>query len=282
MPVARVENEDSRTKRFNINYSGRASEPSVTQIQPFTDFSNANAPVTGNPNLSAEFTHELRMFYRNFNISGGNSFFVGVTGSLAEDKIVTNRTTSIDDSIGLIQATEYLNTDGVYNARGFYNFSKPFADRTFTLSFNGMASYNNNVSYVTTLANNSDLLTMATQRNIAKNWILSQGINFRYNPKETVEVTPGVRYTYNTTHNTVSSGSNRNVSTWALTLYGSVNLTPTWIFSADIAKTTNNGYNSSVDANPMIVNAYIEKQFFKGRNGAIRFQAFDLLNEQTN
>lgn len=282
MPVARVEYEMSRTKRFNINYSGRASEPSVTQIQPFTDFSNANAPVTGNPNLSAEFTHELRMFYRNFNISGGNSFFVGVTGSLAEDKIVTNRTTSIDDSIGLIQATEYLNTDGVYNARGFYNFSKPFADRTFTLSFNGMASYNNNVSYVTTLANNRDLLTMATQRNIAKNWILSQGINFRYNPKETVEVTPGVRYTYNTTHNTVSSGSNRNVSTWALTLYGSVNLTPTWIFSADIAKTTNNGYNSSVDANPMIVNAYIEKQFFKGKNGAIRFQAFDLLNEQTN
>src|SRR5690606_4369411 len=159
---------------------------------------------------------------------------------------------------------------------------KPFADRTFTLSFNGMASYNNNVSYVTTLANNRDLLTMATQRNIAKNWIFAQGINFRYNPKETVEVTPGVRYTYNTTHNTVSSGSNRNVSTWALTLYGSVNLTPTWIFSADIAKTTNNGYNSSVDANPMIVNAYIEKQFFKGRNGAIRFQAFDLLNEQTN
>ena len=280
MPVARLEYAASRTKRFDINYSGRANEPSVTQIQPFTDYSNVNAPVTGNPDLQASFTHELRIFFRNFNISGGNSFFVGVTGSLAEDQIVSNRTTTIDDSIGVINATEYLNTDGVYNTRGFYNFSKPFADRTYTLSFNGMVSYNNNVSYITAApAEGTDLIT---RRNLAKNWVLSQGMNFRYNPKETIEVSPGVRYTYNSTRNTVSEGSNRNVSTWALTLNGTVNLSPTWVFSADLAKTSNNGYNASVDANPMIINAYIEKQFFKGRNGAIRFQAFDLLNEQTN
>ncbi len=284
MPVARVEYEVSRTKRFNINYSGRASEPSFTQLQPFTDYSNANAPITGNPDLSAEFTHELRMFYRNFNISGGNSFFAGITGSLAEDKIVTNRTTFIDDSIGVVQATEYLNTNGFYNGRGFYNFSKPFANRTYTLSFGGMVMYNNNVSYVTSEAANQGGPLGQTLRNIARNWVLSQNVNFRYNPKETLEITPGVRYTYNTTANTVTSrnNANNNVSTWALTLNGTVNITPTWVFSADLAKTSNNGYTSSVGANPMIIDAYIEKQFFKGRNGAIRFQAFDLLNEQTN
>ncbi len=280
MPVARFEYEISRTKRFDINYSGRANEPGVTQIQPFTDFSNVNAPVTGNPDLQASFTHELRMFYRNFNISGGNSLFFGLTGSLAEDQIVSNRTTTVDDSIGVINATEYLNADGVYSTRAFYNFSKPFANRVYTLQFNGMASYNNNVSYITAAPTpGADLLT---QRNLAKNLILSQGLNFRYNPKETVEVSPGVRYTYNNTRNTVSSGNNRAVSTWALTLNGTVNLSPTWVFSADLAKTNNNGFNAAVGANPMIINAYIEKQFFKGRNGAIRFQAFDLLNEQTN
>jgi len=284
MPVARVEYEISRTQRFNINYSGRANEPSFTQLQPFTDYSNANAPVTGNPDLSAEFTHELRMFYRNFNISGGNSFFAGITGSLAEDKIVTNRTTSFNDSIGVVQATEYLNTNGFYNTRGFYNFSKPFADRTYTLSFGGIIMYNNNVSYVSSQVAGQDAPSWETLRNIARNWVFSQNVNFRYNPKETLEITPGIRYTYNTTTNTVTSrnNANNNVSTWALTLNGTVNLTPTWIFGADLAKTTNNGYTSSVGANPMIIDAYIEKQFFKGKNGAIRFQAFDLLNEQTN
>ncbi|WP_257659187.1 TonB-dependent receptor [Parapedobacter lycopersici] len=280
MPVARLEYEVSRTKRFNVNYSGRASEPGFTQLQPFTDYSNANAPVTGNPNLAAEFTHELRLNYRNFNIGEGTSFFVGLMGSLAEDKIVTNRTTSIDDSIGLVQAIEYLNTNGFYNTRGFYNFAKPFADRAYTLSFNGMIAYNNNVSYTTAGMPGGEAGTFATERNIARNWVLSQGVSFRYNPKETIEISPGVRYTYNTTRNTVSSGNNRDVSTWAVTLNGSVNFTPTWILGADFEKTSNNGYSSSVGANPMIINTYVEKQFLRGRNGAIRFQAFDLLNEQ--
>ena len=286
MPVARVEYQVSRTKRFNINYSGRANEPSFTQLQPFTDYSNVYAPVTGNPNLSAEFTHELRMFYRNFNVSGGNSFFAGITGSLSEDKIVTNRTTFIDDMNRIVQSTEYRNTNGFYNARGFYNFSKPFANRTYTVSFGGMAMYNNNVSYVTSQAANPGQSenTWETLRNTARNWVLSQNINFRYNPKETLEITPGVRYTYNTTANTVTTRNNvnNNLSTWAVTLSGTLNITPTWVFSTDLAKTSNNGYSRSVDANPMIIDAYIEKQFFKGRNGAIRFQAFDLLNEQTN
>ncbi len=282
MPVARLEYEVSRTKRFSVNYSGRANEPSFTQLQPFTDYSNVNAPITGNPDLAAEFSHELRLNYRNFNIGEGSSFFIGATGSLSEDKIVTNRTTSVDDSIGLVQATEYLNTDGFYSTRGYYNFSKPFANRTYTLTFGGMVSYNNNISFTTTEEDLAGTPILNTMRNVAKNWVLSQRLGFRFNPKETIDITPGVSYTYNTTQNTVSSGNNRNVSTWAVTLNGSVNLTPTWVVGADFAKTSNSGYNSAVDANPMIINAYIEKQFLKGRNGAIRFQAYDLLNEQTN
>src|SRR5690606_34744001 len=153
-----------------------------------------------------------------------------------------------------------------------YNFSKPYADRTYTLSFGGSVSYNNNVSFTTAEEDRGGTPTVNTTRNIAKNWVLSQRLGFRYNPKETIDITPGVHYTYNTTHNTTTAGNNRNVSTWAVTLDGSVNLTPTWIFGADLAKTSNSGYNRSVDANPMIINAYIEKQFLKGRNGAIRFQ----------
>jgi len=282
MPVARLEYQVSRTKRFNINYSGRASEPSFTQLQPFTDYSNVSAPVTGNPNLAAEFSHEVRINYRNFNVGEGTSFFVGASGSLSEDKIVTSRTTYLDDSLGMVRATEYLNTDGFYNTRGYYNFSKPFAARKYTLSFGGMVSFNNNVSYTAFRDPAQAGITPDMVRNVAKNWVLSQRLGLRYNPAETIDITPGLRYTYNTTHNTASSGNDRNVSTWAVTLDGSVNLTPTWIFGADLAKTSNNGYNSTVDANPMIINAYIEKQFLKGRNGAIRFQAYDVLNEQTN
>lgn len=270
MPIARFEYQPARGKSFNINYSGRANEPSFTQIQPFTDYSNVNAPVTGNPNLAAEFTHEVRLNYRNFDVGTGNSMFIGLNGSFTEDKIVTDRFTFIDDSLGLVQETQYLNTDGFYNTRGFYNYSKPFSDRKYVISLNGMASYNNNVSFTN------------AERNIARNWVLSQGLNFRYNPKETMEVVPGVRYTYNHMRNSISERNNNNISTWALTLYSNINLTPTWIWGVDLEKTSNNGYSAAVSANPMIINTYLEKQFLKGRNGAVRIHAYDLLNEQTN
>lgn len=270
-PIASFEYKFSRTKSFSVRYSGRANEPSFSQLQPYTDYSNRNSLVTGNPDLDAEFSHELRVNFRNFNVGSGQSWFASLTGSVSEDKIVSNRLVRVDPELGVVQETSYLNTDGFYNLRGYYHYSIPFAERVYVLSFSGFAGYNNNISFTDDI------------RNIGRNWNLSQGLNFRYVPSESIEVTPGVQYSYNTTtHTGGRPGVNNDISTWALTLGSTFNLTPTWVISADMAKTTNNGYSSSIAADPLIINAYIEKQFLKGRNGAIRFQAFDLLNEQTN
>jgi len=63
-------------------------------------------------------------------------------------------------------------------------------------------------------------------------------------------------------------------------LIGSVNISPTLIFGADLSKTFNdgNGYNE----NPFIINTYVEKKFLKANRATLRLQAYDLLNEQTN
>src|SRR5690606_27771531 len=70
-PVARFEYKFSRTQGININYSGRSSEPSFSQLQPIRDISNPQFPVTGNPNLDAEFIHSVRVRYNNFNTETG-------------------------------------------------------------------------------------------------------------------------------------------------------------------------------------------------------------------
>lgn len=273
-PIARFEYKFSRTKSFSVRYSGRSTEPSFSQLQPFTDYSNRNNLVTGNPNLDAEFGHEMRVSFNNFNVGSGQSWFAAVTGSVTEDKIVSNRTIAVDPELGIVQNTSYLNTDGYYNLRAFYNYSIPFKNRTYVLSFNGNSGYNNNISYTDNV------------KGIGKNLQLSQGLNFRYNPKETIEITPGVRYSYNHTTNSATSSNRGSVSniinSWSYSLNTAINITPTLVWGGDLSKTTNSGYSSVVGANPFIINTYIEKQFLKGRNGAIRFQAYDLLNEQTN
>jgi len=278
VPVARLEYRPSRNKTFNVNYTGRANEPSFSQIQPFTDYSNANTTtgiitaVTGNPELDAQFTHELRINFRNFDMESGSSISASLTGTVSEDRIVNNRITTFDPDLGIVQETRYVNDDGYYQGRAFFNYNKPVFDKKLTLSYFGMGVYTNNVSFTN------------SERNIGKNWMLASRFGLRFNPKETVEVMPSVGYNYNTTSNSLASQSrlNRDIHSWNLSLFSTVNLSPTWIYGIDLTKTSNNGYTSSVDANPLIIDTYIEKQFLKGRNGAIRFQAFDLLNEQTN
>jgi len=269
-PIARFEYRFSRSKRLSLNYNGRANEPSYSQLQPVTDISNPQFPVTGNPNLDAEFSHNLRLRYNNFDFASGNSLFVMLSGTFTNNKVVSNRVQSFDPINGVVQATSYLNADGYYSTRGFYNYSKPFFDRKYVVSLNGSANFNNNISYTN------------DEENIAKNWVLTQGLNIKINPQEWLEVTPGVRYSYNTTTNTISDRNNTNIKTWSLDLDSKIYFVPTFVWGFDLSKMSNSGYSQNVDANPFIINTYVEKQFLQGNRGAIRLQAYDLLNEQVN
>jgi len=272
-PIARFEYKFSRTKNLTINYSGRSNEPSFTQIQPFTDYSNRNSPVTGNPDLAAEFRHEIRVNFNNFGTATGRNFMVGMSGNTIEDRIVSNRTVRVDPQLGVINETEYLNTNGYYQGNLYYNYQHPLINKTLVPTYGGFSRFENGVSY------NQD------NKIVSQNFMLSQNFRLRYLPTEKLEITPGISYTYNNTQNSNLGGrgaGNNEITQWAITFNGSVNITPTFFVGGDLAKTTNNGYSAVVGSNPFIINAYLEKQFLKGRTGSIRFQAYDLLNEQTN
>src|SRR5690606_14815845 len=133
----------------------------------------------------------------------------------------------------------------------------------YVFSINGSASYNNNISFTD------------DEKNTARNWVLSQGVNMQINPKEWLEVMPGVRYSYNTTNNTLNNRTNADISTWSFNMSSKIYFIPTLFWAVDLSKMSNNGYSQSVDANPFIINTYIEKQFLKGKNGSIRLSGFD-------
>lgn len=269
-PIARFEYRFSRTKRLSFNYSGQPNEPNYSQLQPVTDISNPQFPITGNPNLDAEFSHNLRFRYNNFDYASGNSLFVMLNGTMTNDKVVSNRVQSIDETLGVVQSTTYLNTDGYYSLRGFYSYSKPFLERKYVVSLNGSANFNNNISFTN------------SEKNAAQNWVLSQGLNIQINPREWLEVTPGARYSYNTTQNSIDNRNNLNIHTWSIEMDSKVYFTPTFLWGLNLNKMSNSGYTSSVDANPFVINTYLEKQFLKGNKGAVRLQGYDLLDEQVN
>lgn len=277
MPIARFEYKFSRQKNISINYSGQSNEPTLNQILPYAVGNSSTNITYGNPNLNPEFRHRVMMRYRSGDFQKGNTFFAMMNGNLTTDRIVSYVKRQRIENLGMVSQTQYLNeSDPVYNVSSFYHYGKSLKEKTYNIMLMGGVSYNKNISYIS-----QDLEETTGTKNIANNWVFNQGLMFRYNPSENLEINPGVRYAFNHTRNSMGTNNN-NVSTWTPTLIGSVNITPTTIFGADLSKSFNSGYGPLTSANPFIINTYIEQKLLKGQRGTVRLQAFDLLNEQTN
>lgn len=265
-PVVRFAYNFSRSRSLNINYSGNTTQPSFSQLQPVPDYSNQLYVTIGNPDLRPEFTNSFNMRYNNFDFISGNVFFGNLLFSFTNDKIVTN--TIPVGGLGR-QETRYLNSNGFYTASGFYNVSKPIRNRKYVFNLGGTLTYNNNVSYLN------------SEKNIGRNWLFIQRVATDIRIKKWLETTTGVNFTLNSTQYSLKSASLQNLSaqTWTFSHTTRIFLPRDFIISYDLDKTLNNGYSETVAVNPFIINATLEKQLFKKKNGSIKLQAFDLLNE---
>jgi hypothetical protein len=269
VPVARFTYKPSRSKEINFNYYGRNNEPGYQQIQPVADRSNPNNPVIGNPQLNAEFQHSFNLRFNNSDFQTGRTLFTNFNYSVTNDKIVTNLVRVIKNKIPTLE-THYLNSDGFYNMFGFYSYSIPMADRRYTLNLRGSARYNHNIAY-------SD-----NQENIGRNLVLSQRLRLLINPTPAFEVTPSFEFSRDANRNTLTTSRNSNttIRTYNVGAEGKITFLKSMVVGFDYTKAMNEGYTVAV-ANPQILNAYLEKQFFKDRSGTLRIQGFDLFNENT-
>lgn len=272
VPVARFSYKFSRTKEFNLYYYGRNTEPGYSQIQPVSDRSNPQYPIIGNPDLNAEFTHTFNIRYNNFDFKTGKSLFTNITASFTQDKIVLNTLLVRNPDKTITQETRYLNANGYYTLRGFYAWSIPVSARKYTFSFIGAANYANNISY----SNNIE--------NSGKNTTLFQRLRLIVNPAEWIEFNPSVGYMFNknTYSLTALNNNNNKITTWSLNAEGRFFFLKSMVLGVDFSKNYNNGYSGRVSSNPMILNTYLEKQFFKAKRGSLRLHGFDLFDENTS
>ena len=278
IPIARFEYRFSRQSNITVNYSGRATEPSVTQILPFEVSTNRTLTTIGNPELDPEFRHQVQMRLRSGDFQQGKTFFAMLSGDLTNNKIVSMNKRYTVEGDGIYQRVGYQNiSEPVYNIRSFYHYGRSFNDRTYNIMYGGGLMYNRNLSY---LATEEDTPLELYDKNTTNNLIFNQMLFFRYTPSEELEINPGVRYNYNITNSSLPQFEAPNVSTIAPTLVASVNLAKNTVFGVDLSKSFNRGYANN--ANPFIINTYIEQRFLTGQRGTIRLQGFDLLNEQIN
>ncbi|MFD0751957.1 outer membrane beta-barrel protein [Mucilaginibacter calamicampi] len=278
VPTARFIYQFSRNESLTANYNGSASQPSFDQLQPVLDNSNQFSKVQGNPDLKQQFNNNFSLRYNTFGVSSGNLFFVNLNYSNTKGAVVTR--TTYDGNSTLIR---YVNADGNYSYGGNITYSKPWAERKYTLTVNARTNYSNTVGFVDEIINN---VQTATQKNIAKNLSFTPGTRFRLDLTDIIDAQLSANYSINKTTNSVSlRNANQNVNTRNLDLgFQGKNYFGDWTVSYDITKQYNYGYNTTSGfsvPNPNIISAYVERRFLQGNKATIRLAAFDLLNQNT-
>jgi hypothetical protein len=279
VPTARLVYNFQKNHSLTINYSGNSSQPSFSQLQQQPDYSNPQNIVYGNPDLKPSFSNSVNLRYNQFDIASGNSLFTNLSFNTIEDQIVANTSpvvsntanggTDASTATSTRQQTRYLNTNGYYSMNGNYAFSKPFDNRKFTVTVNGGASYNNNVSYI------------EDERNLGKNWVFNQGAKLRVDIDSVMDTEISGNYSINATKYSLPSSINTDAKTWTIGLDGRNYFFYSWILGYNLTQTINQGFSSTVKANPTLLSSYVEYQFLKKNIASLRFQAFDLFNENT-
>lgn len=273
----------SRSQSLSINYGGSSNQPTYSQLQPVTDFSSASYPITGNPDLNAEYSNVFSVRYNKFDFASGNVFFSNLSFTQTNDKIVSNSInyprnyTPNHNFDGAIE-TQYKNADGYYAAQAFYVFAKPWAKRKYNLFFQGNVSYINNISYISNI--DATTFEMATEKNIAKTLVYTQGVRFRVTIADIIDAEANTSYTINHSDNSLSNANiNNNFRTWNLGVNGKNYFWKDWTLSYDYTKTLYYGFANA--KNPNIFNTYVERRFLKGNMGTIRLSAMDVFNQNT-
>jgi len=269
-------------KQFaRINYQGKATQPSIDQMIPVRNNSNAMSETVGNLGLKPSFAHDLRFMYSKFNQDNFSSIMAGIRGTLTQNALVNN---SIYDETGKVYR-QTVNADILpWNISGDLMYNTPFLNKLFQFNTRTTLSYNQRVSYIqrgqtaeaieAMIANNSFVLG---DRSLTGNLRASEDASIRFT-HSVADVGLKANVTYSYTTNSTSTAKASHVFNWGITGDVTFHLPKSWDITADCGYTARYGYQLS-DVNEVILNASVEKTW---SNATLSLKVYDILHQKKN
>lgn len=266
-PTANFIYRFSRSTNLRINYNGRTSSPSLSQLQPVTNNTNQTNITTGNPNLNQSFTNSLRIFFTSLNVFKMRNIYALINASTTNNGIVSEITQFTNGAKAGTQRTTYINKSGAYSATGYFNYSMQ------------LHKPKSNLNFSTNLSTSKSLSVINGNTNNTYNSTIGETIGWTMNLKERFDLNLHTTSTYNIVKNSIQAQTNSNYysqSFWAEPTY---TFKGGWVFSNDFTYTYYTGRSNGFNVSVPLWNAYVSKILFKKQDGDIKFSVFDILNK---
>jgi hypothetical protein len=277
-PTANFNYNFTRNKALRFRYSGRTSQPSVSQLQDVPDYSNPLQVKTGNPGLKQEFANNFNLNYNSFDMISFRYFSANVTYAQTSNKIV-NSTDDLPKALVLPSDTSTrgkqlivpVNLDGGFSTSGFFTMGLPFKNpklKGSTFNSTTMASYNRDVSMLYKRVNYSRSLSI-TQ---------TEGISYTY--KEKLDVSLRASLSYNMTRYD-SMLARQNNDYWSQTYSADMtfNLPKDFVFETDFDYYLTTGQSAGYNKNIPLLNASLSKLMLKNKAAQLKLELHDIFNQ---
>ena len=266
-PYLRYRHNWSKTRSLRVNYFGRSSQPSMTQLQPVADESDPMNVIVGNPTLDPSFTHGMRMRFQDYNAEAQRSILVMLMGNVVQNSVVSR--TSFDDVTGA-RRTTYENVNGVWNLRLMNMLSQPLgSSKMWLMTSHVMLSYDRQIGFNNGLRNGSGTFRLNISPSIA------------WRPKDIdLELRP--RYSLQHTVNSLPTVGNMTLHTYGANFNASW-YTP-WgiVLNSELSYEGTKGYTSGFDENVWMWNASIGYQFLRNKAATLTLKGYDILGQRSN
>ena len=254
-----------KNRRLRFNYRTRINAPSVNQLQPVANNTNPLNIQQGNPDLQPEYSHTVSLNYNQFQPSTFRNMFLFLNLSRTDNKIVNSTVFTPSGA----QTTRPVNTDGYYTVNGSFVMGRPLK----------LGAQKTNLNLTTNLTYNTGTSFVNNQANQAKNWLIGQGATISSNFTEKLDLNLTGNINWQSAKYSLQPQQNTTFLNQTVTLDVYYQLPLKFTFSTNVYYNHYGGSSASFNQSYTLWNATLARQLFKQNQGELRFQAFDLLNQ---
>jgi len=261
LPSMRVRWSISGGQNLSLSYTTSTREPSMSELQPFTDNSDPLNVYVGNPNLEPEYRHSMSLNYSFFDQFSFINLFAFMRAGYTDNKIARSRTIGE----GFQQEITSVNTDGDWTYNGNVNFGAPLRPigAKFSLNLNGM--YNRGIEFI-----NSDENRSTTLRNTVK-------LTVENRDKDLFDLAVSGSLTFNDVQYSLNEQLNQNYTNSSFSGRASVYVGETWEISTELDYRMYSQEVFGDQRNLPLWEASITKSLI-GQKADIQLMALDLLD----
>lgn len=256
----------SQSKNITLDYHGQSQLPSIQQLQPTNTTNDSLIIYKGNPILKQSYSNSVSLSFTTYNTKKLHSLSTSINVSITTNNIL-NSLTQLPNGV---QINLPINLNGSFSLNGSANYNFPLQ------KINSQIALASNLSYSQTPNLVNDIISYS------KYSVFSQNVNFSTNALKNVDLSIGLKSSYNIIKSSLVNYGNNNYFTQNILLEAGYYTGNNWSLKTKLNYTYNSASPISGKKGIPLISANISKQLLKNKRLNSSLEVFDLLNQNTN